>query len=899
MEDVIVWIKNARKHNQTWDMIRMERWADEGGLIEFLNYQHVNNFWPQMSVKDWYKIVDEQKAIEETALRIADEKGVTIIAADNENNEISIPQEEDSAWQSYKQHLLNKGFSENMVNTIELSTIRILKQLSRETQNREPRKGLVVGNVQSGKTANMAALMAMAADWGWNMFIVLSGTIESLRKQTQKRLVHDLNQPSSSYIWNMVDNPTAIATYGQRAEDFHFEDGSKQCYLAVCLKQKDRLTNLTTWLHYQSDTTKMPPSSMMKVLVIDDEADQASINAAKSPKDRTVINKLILNLIKGSFRAMNYIGYTATPYANVLNEAPGPDSLYPKDFVATLAVSDEYFGPQQIFGNETTEHDGLSIIRSISDNDILKIKEIHEGISLAIPNSLKDAVCWFICTIACRRYWGHSTPVSMLVHTSRKVKHHQEVADGISQWIQNTSYDNIIDMCQKIWDTETKCFNLGIFKDQYPEYAKSSNVKKINDYPSFADIKSEIKKLLEIGIKPIQYDTLQQPIFHDGIHLCIDNNTQGQRLIYPESDRRPATAFIVVGGQTLSRGLTIEGLTSTFFLRSSLTADTLMQMGRWFGYREGYELLPRIWMSDKAQQQFEFLSDMDQELRDEIKRMAETGVNFAEVGPKIMNSPKASLIQIVSRYKKRAAVAADFDFSGHMIETEVFDNDYGKLHANLIRTSQFVESLGVPSQELHINMHNVVWRDVNITQITNYLRGYQFSSRIRGFNDIEPFIKWIEKFTNDGVIGKWNVILAGNATSGREWKPVEGISVKMVTHAKKYKDRNDNVLNIGFLRSPNDFLSDIEETKQAVLNKSSNAFKDINDMRQKAGLSSTPQLLLYIVDKDSQPKRNSLRFPLNACEDIAAFCINIPGQRSGSTVKSIQINIPAPQYDVD
>lgn len=240
---------------------------------------------------------------------------------------------------------------------MEDANIKILRQLSRDTHETGAVKGLVIGNVQSGKTANMAALMAMAADAGWNMFIVLSGMMENLRAQTLRRLVEDLNSNSCSLNWEAIDNPLGVETYGRRLCDKNFTKESKMRYLTVCLKNSKRLKNLIDWLNSDECSRKE-----IRLLIIDDEADQASINTA-TKSQRTTINRLILNLVNNrnsrgdqaccNFQAVNYIGYTATPYANVLNEAPGEESLYPSNFIATLSVSDEYFGPQQIFGYES------------------------------------------------------------------------------------------------------------------------------------------------------------------------------------------------------------------------------------------------------------------------------------------------------------------------------------------------------------------------------------------------------------------------------------------------------------------------------------------------------------------------------------------------------------------
>lgn len=184
-----------------------------------------------------------------------------------------------------------------------------------------------------------------------------------------------------------------------------------------------------------------------------------------------------------------------------------------------------------------------------------------------------------------------------------------------------------------------------------------------------------------------------------------------------------APAFLIIGGNTLSRGLTIEGLVSTYFLRPAGCADTLMQMGRWFGYRKGYELIPRIWLSMRARDQFRFISEMDQKLRNEIKFMAEFCQEPSECGPKIMASPSTKFLKIVSDNKRQSAVGADYDFAGHTMATSVFTNNERMLRSNLNLLSAFVDSLGNPSTDVNENPYaanNKVWKDISPNTIKDF-----------------------------------------------------------------------------------------------------------------------------------------------------------------------------------
>lgn len=475
------WIRNARNRNMKWEQIDYAGQGNDEGLSVFLNQQTMLNFWKEISCDEWRELVRLQKEAEEQTQAIDYLSGQAMIMGEGEDNDVSIPRAPQSAWQLYRKKLLSSGFKEEVVDEMERATIKILKRLSNDTTEIRPVKGLVIGNVQSGKTANMAALMAMAADWGWNMFIVLSGTIENLRQQTQNRLLGDLNCPGN-LNWNGLEHLSKKPMLGQRTQDLHFDKTSKQRYFTVCLKNPGRLKGLIQWL--QSDANKQ---KQMKILVIDDEADQAGINTAdiNSATVRT-INRLIRDLVNGrneksqgisnKYRAMNYIGYTATPYANILNEA-GEDSLYPRNFISTLSVSKEYFGPQQIFGLEGGEYDydGLDIVRIIGEDDLQAIKDIHDEGAPYVPLALQNSICWFWCGVACMRIWGHKKPISMLIHTSQKTDHHKNVAEAVRDWIVSKEPDELIDKCEKVWNEETTQFTFEKFREQYPQYDRKTN----------------------------------------------------------------------------------------------------------------------------------------------------------------------------------------------------------------------------------------------------------------------------------------------------------------------------------------------------------------------------------------------------------------------------------------
>lgn len=926
------WIKKSREHNISWDKIELANKEDTEGLLKFLENQVDMNFWPELSVDDWKSIVNLQKSAEENAKKIGFKIGVAQIHDHGEENAVTVPQDPFSSWQLYKKKLIADGFKKDTVEEIERATIKILKRLNNDTRLTGPVKGLVIGNVQSGKTANMAALMAMAADWGWNMFIVLSGTIESLRIQTQNRLFNDLNQQGTIF-WRSLEHLSKSVDISQKAQNLHFDSSSKERYFTVCLKNSSRLSKLIQWA--QADANKQ---KQMKILVIDDEADQAGINTGNIDEaERKKINRLICALVNGQnekaeninsvYHAMNYIGYTATPYANILNEA-GEESLYPKNFISTLAVSKEYFGPQQIFGysseNEDTNFEGLDVVRIITNEELSIIKDIHDGYEMEAPDSLIDAITWFLCGVACMRIWGYKKPVSMLVHTSQKTAHHKMIADTISNWLENHSQEEILQKTEEVWKKETHRFNLQTFRAQYPVYDRPDSA--INDYPGFNDIKEQIKIILTDGISHIQLGDDGELSYHKGIHLCIDNctnngiNTEGMhvRLAYPEPGKMPspAPAFIVVGGATLSRGLTIEGLMSTYFLRSVGQADTLMQMGRWFGYRKNYELLPRIWITDKTRHQFEFLAALDQELRDEIQIMDINGRSPSDYGPKVKNSPKVSFIRITAKNRMQSATESEMDYSGVSNQTYLFDFDSDLLEANIKTTENFLKKLGLEwdaEDPYGLRKSSAVWRNIPFEKVRSYIESFNFQERLRVFNDTKPLLDWLKEATEKGKLGSWNVVVAGkNDSANGVWKLPNGKVINKVKRTRKIpkNEFEEAVINIGVLRGPRDILADIdinaisdEKCRAKVIEYiESGVTKSAMGYRDLAGLETIPQMIIYRVDKDSKTNRgdNRTRMDLDAPADLIGICLYIPGGRIGTSYAStISIKMKNDLFDGD
>ncbi len=905
------WIYKARTRNIPWEQIYYGNGKNDSDLQSFLLNMETFAFWKNITVEDWKKIVDIEREGEEKRLNFSEAERNSIIGDYDEINGItSIPESVNSCWQKYRKSLLEeKHFLPEDVRAIQESSLKILKRLNSNTKG-TPVKGLVVGNVQSGKTANMAALMAMAADHGWNMFIVLSGTIENLRLQTLKRLISDLNQDGCNLAWTGIARPSLKSSIEERTQNLHFESGNPNRYLTVTLKNSKRLEQLVEWLHEDPKS-----ANQMKILVIDDESDQAGINTKPIEHDeRTKINNLIINLIsnrkaKGQpvtdcFASMNYIGYTATPYANVLNEASF-ESLYPRNFISTLQVSKTYFGPQQIFGDRNNgTYSGLDIVRIIDKKEVVTIKSIHNGEDYSMPKSLEQSLCWFLCCVAALRKREYKKPISMLVHTSQNIEHHDRIRELIQNWFERFSIEAILKKCETVWEYEVCRFTKDdLFRD-YPEFAVPKS--DVVDYPSFKDIKEEIQRLIASGAQNIQLGEEGEFTYTKGIHICVDNcdnngiKSDGtyMRLAYPEKKLSIdyATAFIVIGGNTLSRGLTIEGLVSAFFLRSTKQGDTLMQMGRWFGYRREYELLQRIWMTENAIRQFEFLSDLDSELRACISQMEMFNKPPKDYAVVIKQSPSANLLRISAKNKMQSAISADMNYSGMRAQTHLFVEHYDALQHNYETVELFLKKIGKGEHGKGLGQHSYVWNNIEFKVIFDeLLNKYQFHDKMVAFQNLASIQEWVEEMTKEEKLENWNVVLFGLAKGNKT--EFAGYSINKVRRTRKTIRKGSDTIDLRIITDPIEKIIDVDpnyindEHNQELYWKY--VSRNERAIREAAGMSIVPSLIIYVIDKDSKKYRNkSDERDLNVNCDIIGLSLNIPGDKINENyTRSVQIDL--------
>jgi hypothetical protein len=934
-ERIEKWIVEKKQNGNDWDQIENLCVEDDQVESRFKELKFREMAVPRnMTLEEWKKAVKEVK---EKYIPIKTISINGVYASSDLFEEYPIPNGSFDAWRRYEKLLRGEIDDIRRMEDTSISHIRsdshwILNRLRKETRECGPRRGLVMGSVQEGKTANMLGLVSMAAHYDWNLFIVLSGTIENLRKQTEGRFISDLIYCQDAN-WHFLESCTEEDFLYDVKEDrkitlrelrLNYSEPSTinrspyhDTYVIVCLKQATRLRKLVSWLNSEKNY-----ASRMRMVIIDDEADQASINTAQMTgeevKNRTEINRLVTSLANGKdgtgqkvkFQAINYLSYTATPYANVLNEA-GKDSLYPKDYIISLHENNSYFGGKVIFGSKRDEkYPGMDIIRAINKDDGQTIAKIGKGGGQVLPDSFMDSVAWFLCCVAVFRVRGIVKPVSMLIHTSARNDAHFFLYTSLrNRFISDRKNGKLIKRCEEVYLRETKRFTYASFAESYSLYEGLQSMDK--EYPDFSLLKSELDIILSEDPKTIEVASNKELIYSEkGIHFCVDNyqaprygDGDGQlRIIYPKKEilksMEKAPAFIVVGGNTLSRGLTIEGLVSTFFTRTSNQADSLMQMARWYGYRKGYELLPRIWMTNEAIQKYKLLQEIDEKLKKTLEEFKEMGRSPSEYAPAVMNTSSIARFLITAKNKSQGMIPCKLNYSSDSYEVTELPLSDETIKQNLLLSEKFLCDIGTPEKSKIYPERSYIWRLVPSERIIEYIKSFKVFAPSSFADQMSSFIPWMEKENGAGHYLKWNVAVCGSSIYKREkWKINDGLPLLGKVERTKRSCVSSHI-DFGSLRSGRDGICDFENIPEDASGlDDGKKGKNIELLRGKFGYSDIPLLLIYCISKDggedSQTKSKLRTEKEGIAYDVIAYSIIIGGDSfNADHVESVMVNIP-------
>lgn len=570
---------------------------------------------------------------------------------------------------AYGDHLQRENWNPTVINTLlNVDGSKILGLLQDPTSDGTwNRRGLVIGHVQSGKTANYMGVIAKAADAGYKFIIVIAGIHNNLRKQTQERIdegfIGRSSDPASRVKTGVGLNPgyPQPATLTNINDDFNentaarmgwqLNDFSKPIILII-KKNVHTLDALHKWLKAMNARGDGRISDV-PMLMIDDEADNASINTNKKDIDPTRTNAGIRTIL-GLFTKSCYIGYTATPFANIFinpdaYDAKAREELFPKDFIYLLDAPNTYFGPEKVFLDDASS---TSILRSIDDcEDYLPFSHKNGDSVHELPPSLYGALNQLIVARAIRNLRGQERKhCSMLINVSRFVSIQKQVKAFISLRVE------------KLRDAVKA------------NYMMPEAVSEKNNY--IAELKTVFEA--EFADNGFAWPDVKKSLWGvvTNLRTYVINSKSDEVLDYKKHEREGVgLTAIAIGGLSLSRGLTIEGLTISYMYRSTRMYDTLMQMGRWFGYRHGYEDLCRVHLPQESIDWYSHIANASEELRQQIRRMRKIGLSPKDFGLYVQSHPDSLLITATNKMRSGEKITLNQNFTGKLIESTLLTLD--------------------------------------------------------------------------------------------------------------------------------------------------------------------------------------------------------------------------------
>lgn len=741
------------------------------------------------------------------------------------------PDDRHERW-SYAKSML--GLSPVASDRIGATADRILARLSAPWSRDIRSRGLVLGHVQSGKTTSFLSVAAKAADAGYHLVIILAGVHNSLRRQTQNRAARTLVHKRD--LWWLG---TAVSDFRPDGNSLatHLSGPGKRGLLVV-KKHQTILGRLAEWLEDENDASLRD----LSILVIDDEADQAGLDVSDGLEPQGIHRELlrIVNLAttSGGHRCA-YLAYTATPYANILT-SQDHDGLYPRDFIYPLDKPDGYVGAEELFGDLRI---GDPIQVGVDDEDDPLLTE-----------SLERAVSWFIVATAARAALEggldgfHS---SMLVHTTQRTEEHLEYRPAIEALLvrSRNAFRQDPGPLGALYDE---------IRGQVPvgEGALDERAADWDDVRPFVD--EVFRRLVERAPAgpEFQEDGRRQQA-HSGV--IVDNSKVDwiDRLTYSDlSAGEPGVIVIAIGGNTLSRGLTLEGLVCSYFARTARTYDSLIQMGRWFGYRPGYRHLVRIWTPQTLLDWFRELNHVERALRDELTWMSDNGLTPADYGPRIRVSPHMN----ITRKDAMRSVSRTVSYSDFVLDPSMLDISVDGLRSNAEAIRSLVGALPPTSKPVGPSR---VFSGVPSVDVRRLLESYRFhpdDPRI----DQPGLLHYVDAETEQGRLEMWNVMFKSirSGRSEHDFGPPVGI-VQRITRSQ---DADATPGYIGSLVDSGDHRLDRDGVEPSGAARYRSA-------------DEPPLLIVYAVDPKSPAqagRKGSNRIALDAPDIPLALSLALP-----------------------
>lgn len=741
--------------------------------------------------------------------------------------------------EAYQELLLQRGWAGQVIETLDRQTDRIMDLVGDpEKSGAWSRRGIAIGEVQSGKTATYISLLAKAIDYGFKIIIVIGGHTEDLRRQTQRRLDSDLTGIDSAYLADHISHndlaqigvgkinkhlPDSIHVLTTTQDDFSSRSkragrvalGAGAPTLFVVKKNHKVLTNLAEYLkaHIPGNGDQLP------LLLIDDEADWASINTS-SEDEVTAVNAAIRKLLDCSNRN-SYVGITATPFANIFINDEAEKDLFPRDFIQVLESPSNYQGVREYFTTDThpalvEDVDDLLRVLPYSHKASARLKEL--------PASLKRAIAAFFVGTALRRFRdGEARPASMLINVSRFKAVQARIFELAEQYISELSAAILSEFGMP--DGSPQGVNSRFLEETYMAIYADADVPWMYVREQLIAVADEIRARLINGDTKAARDK------------WIVQTPRSVR----EADALVPTVF--VGGDVLARGLTLDGLQVSYYARRASAADTLLQMGRWFGYRPAYEDLVRLWIDPETSELFRWTADLSQQLRDSIAEMNAKGLTPKDFGLKMQRHPEGFQIANAKKMQHAEDYVGVISLNSSVWESHMLTPSRDDRDRNRGAVIELIGRLG-PADE-SVRNGSIIWRGVSSDLVLEFFRAFRAHPANHPFGSEPGHVSALVAGFGDIKNGDaWDIAMI--AGSGRELQ-VSGLP------AIHTSVRDGVGLDGDIVRFPNrrvasgaDLASLVPGEAKARL-KAANGDKDLADRELARRALVRPTLMLYMV----------------------------------------------------
>ena len=766
-------------------------------------------------------------------------------------------------WERYRKHLLKKSFPPFVVSTLDRLTDSILDHLEDPAKDGNwAMKGMVVGHVQSGKTANYTGLLCKAADAGYKVIIVLAGTLNSLRNQTQERIDADFigwctreKRPIGAHAFGAERRPVCFTT---SVEDFKKATATviamnlaavKEPVVLIIKKNKSTLESLRDWLcsNNRHNLKNFP------MLLIDDEADYASINTKRDDETPTAINMAIRNLLS-LFARTSFVGYTATPFANIFIDPDSEDemangelyrNLFPRDFILSLDPPDNYVGPDRMFTDEAD----LDCVREIADSEtLLPLGHKISFVPQALPDSLRRAMRCFIIAKALRLLRGQTSRChSMMVNASRFTRVQAVLGGMVLDYLKQLKH-SISNYAALDPATALQNGDLAALKQDFDREFASTEF----DW-------AQVQKSLRDSASPVE--------------VVVINSGSQDRLDYGSTNYPEGRTVIAVGGLGLSRGLTLEGLLVSYFLRNTVMYDTLMQMGRWFGYRDGYADLCRIYMLPSATSWYAHIAEVTEELRRDFKAMERAKLTPKDFGLRVRSHPTALIVTARNKMRTGRVVPMQIALEGRLASTSIVFGDAESVMHNAEVLQAVCRECDKVRPAVQDNL-GFLWKNVPAGIVTTAVQNFRnHPENLLTYSD--PLVQYIELLTAQTDPALVFDVLLRSVASAQASYDVDGRKIAPIERTVELLSDEKIIFNKRRVGSKGDERAGLSADQIGQVHEASPG-TNIPDWRYREVAGRNPLLLLYFVKVSEASKRDTVRV-------VPAYALSFPGNSAACT----------------